>query len=186
MDDIRRVKKTTKIQENNKKTDTESSIDKVFAPQTQSFEKPQKRNIKFWSSVLILSVLAVVFVVFYYLQPGAEPISRQPGATSDIQENQEEERGQIFQKDKFYGINTKEGKLYFAKVEEKGRYYYLKDVFFDDTKDISTSTSATLRLVRFGSSEEDVVILPAFQVKEIFPLKDDSPILQAIQEYLDK
>ena len=185
MDDIRRVKKTTKIQEN-KKTDTESSIDKVFAPQTQSFEKPQKRNAKFWSSVLFLTALAVVFVVFYYLQPGAEPTGRQPGAVSDIQENQNKESEQIFQKDKFYGINTKEGKLYFAKVEEKGRYYYLKDVFFDDTKDISTSTSATIRLVRFGSSEEDVVILPVFQVKEIFPLKEDSPILRAIQEYLDK
>ncbi len=190
MDDIRRVSKPIS-QKKQAGQSSEESIQEIFSPPKEKEEivrHPQRRLFFNIAGAVVFLLLAGGGGYYLFQQDmltGKEEKSSFPAA---VQEEKTQENSFI-QPGVFYGIASRDGRLYFAKIDEiSGEYYRLSSVFYQDkSKTVGTSSSSII-LVKFGTEEyqpEGSLLLPKGRVKEIFRLKGDSPILKAVEQYLE-
>lgn len=200
--------------EDRRRDEKESAIEQVFAD-AQKIDRPKKSR-RWLMGVLVLVVVLIGGIWVYmsftsykvyndkYQIPNKSqinPKSKISNPKKDISEKI------IFDTDRFYGVSTDE-RLYFGRiVESNDLFYRIEDVFYEVNKTNmidgldkadrfermnatdTTDGSNKITLVKFGTEDyqpEGELVLPREQVKQIFPLRDDSPISQAIKQYFNE
>ena len=201
MDDIkRRVKKrnTQSVKRPEIRSGSEdrsSAIEQVFAD-AQKIERPGNKPVWVWVAIILVGVVMVMLgaLKIIGMMDSIEKVDMVIQTDKENMVNVENsgdkaslENTGDFDKNLFYGVAT-DDRLYFGKIIFSGNdFYRLKDVFYKSaTSTVSTTGENIITLVKFGTEDyqpADELVLPSKQIKQIFPLADDSPILKAIEKY---
>lgn len=161
------------------------------------------------NNILVLSILLVVVVVgvliALFRTPVEQPdtiVSETPETDNPIVVADDGMTSELpFDPSSYYGVATTQGNVYFAHiVDVDATGYHLEHVFYEEARIGADQDNADqnadsrgqgdqrdgITLVKFGTEAyqpEDTLVLPESQITQVFPLRENSPILQAINEY---
>ncbi len=122
-----------------------------------------------WAVGLIVIVLAVALAWYFLMGPGAAGNEEAPIASGDYQ-----------------AVFLDNGQVYFGKLERsRGDFYTLTNVFYLQSG-VTVEQTSSLSLTKLGSEAhgpEDQMQINREHILFIEDMKDDSKVVQAIQEY---
>ena len=131
--------------------------------------EPKKGKTWLWI-VFFLVLVAIVGVGWYYLN------ARSATSTEEVAINSGD----------YQAVFLDNGQVYFGKLEQsRGEFYFLTDVFYLQSG-VSVEQATNLALTKLGSEAhgpEDQMQINKDHILFIEDMKDDSKVIQAIQQY---
>lgn len=135
-----------------------------------------KPNVSPWFWVLLLFIVLIVGGVFYTKRSGSNDLTQPSGS--------------LLGSSTYQAVFLDNGQVYFGKLDQSSKErYFLTDVFYLQAGSVGVDQSANLSLTKLGSEAhgpEDKMQINPDHVLFIENMKDDSKVVSAIHDYLNK